>query len=132
MTATRTLVERLSTDAAYLRHRSHETLRTIGNDCEEAAAAISALEAERDEALYALEAERMHNAQLFDRTYAAEARAEKLAEALKPFAEYMGDRGDLDYHGNPLPDEQGVGWVYLTQADFRRAREALNSIEAKP
>jgi hypothetical protein len=29
---------------------------------------------------------------------------------------------DLDYNGNPLPDEQAVGWVYVTIGDFRRAR----------
>ena len=46
-------------------------------------------------------------------------------EALRPFAEYMQNGGDLDNKGNPLPDEQGVGWVYLTMADFRKARAAL-------
>jgi len=51
-------------------------------------------------------------------------RIEALERALKPFAEYMGDM-DRDNLGNPLPDDAGVGWVYLTQGDFRRARAAL-------
>lgn len=34
------LVERLNTDAAYLRTRIAATLRTIANDCEQAAAAL--------------------------------------------------------------------------------------------
>ncbi|MEV5054630.1 hypothetical protein MRBLRH13_000211 [Agrobacterium radiobacter] len=56
-----------------------------------------------------------------------EARAKALEEALKPFAEYMGDHFDKDNHGKPLPDDLGVGWIYLTHADFRRARQALAS-----
>lgn len=56
-----------------------------------------------------------------------EARVKAIEEALKPFAEYMGDHFDKDNHGNPLPDDLGVGWIYLTHADFRRARTALAS-----
>lgn len=56
-----------------------------------------------------------------------EARVKALEAALKPFAEYMGDHFDKDNHGNPLPDDLGVGWIYLTHADFRRARTALAS-----
>ena len=56
-----------------------------------------------------------------------EARVKALEEALKPFAEYMGDHFDKDNHGKPLPDDLGVGWIYLTHADFRRARTALAS-----
>lgn len=52
-------------------------------------------------------------------------RIEALERALKPFAEYMGDM-DRDNLGNPLPDDAGVGWVYLKQADFRAARRALS------
>lgn len=55
---------------------------------------------------------------------ASQAEASRLREALTPFAEYMGDM-DRDNLGNPLPDDAGVGWVYLTQGDFRRARAAL-------
>ena len=55
---------------------------------------------------------------------ALEAENARLREALRPFAEYMGDM-DKDSLGNPLPDGEGVGWVYLTQGDFRRARAAL-------
>ncbi len=60
-----------------------------------------------------------------------EARVKALEEALKPFAEYMGDHFDKDNHGNPLPDDLGVGWIYLTHADFRRARQALASTGGK-
>ncbi|MBO9108791.1 hypothetical protein J5288_08750 [Agrobacterium sp. S2/73] len=56
-----------------------------------------------------------------------EARVKALEEALKPFAEYMGDHFDKDNHGKPLPDDLGVGWIYLTHADFRTARTALAS-----
>lgn len=56
-----------------------------------------------------------------------EARVKVLEAALKPFAEYMGDHFDKDNHGDPLPDDLGVGWIYLTHADFRRARTALAS-----
>lgn len=45
--------------------------------------------------------------------------------ALEPFASYMLGGGDLDHLGCPLPDDQGVGWVYLTMGDFRRATAAL-------
>lgn len=51
--------------------------------------------------------------------------AAKLVEAVKPFAEYIADGGDHDDKGEPLPDTQGVGWVYLTFGDFRRARAAM-------
>ncbi|PZU68164.1 MAG: hypothetical protein DI546_20895 [Rhizobium sp.] len=56
-----------------------------------------------------------------------EDRLKVLEAALKPFAEYMGDHFDKDNHGDPLPDDLGVGWIYLTHADFRRARTALAS-----
>ncbi len=50
----------------------------------------------------------------------------RLREALEPFAKYLDTaKFDVDYNGNPLPDEQGMGWVYLTIGDFRRARTAL-------
>lgn len=57
---------------------------------------------------------------------ASQAEASRMREALRPFAEYMGDM-DRDNLGNPLPDDAGVGWVYLTQGDFRRAKDALSS-----
>jgi hypothetical protein len=60
---------------------------------------------------------------------AAIARAEKAEAALRPFAEYMqSDNGrmDRDNLGNDLPDNQGVGWVYLTHGDFRKATAALS------
>ncbi len=43
-----------------------------------------------------------------------------------PWNNVMGDT-NLDNLGKPLPDDQGVGWIYLTQADFRRARTALEA-----
>lgn len=56
----------------------------------------------------------------------AEARVKELEEALKPFATHLVEmKFDLDSHGNELPDEQTVGWVYVTNGDFRRARTAL-------
>lgn len=55
------------------------------------------------------------------------AEIEELTAALRPFAEYMAGGLDLDNTGAPVPDELGVGWVYLTHADFRRAARALGS-----
>ncbi|MGB0903087.1 hypothetical protein [Halocynthiibacter sp.] len=57
---------------------------------------------------------------------------ERLREALKPFAEYMEGMG-RDNKGKQLPDDQGVGWVYLTHGDFRNARLAMgmSAISAK-
>lgn len=53
-------------------------------------------------------------------------RIKELEDALKPFADYFNrDYPDLDNSGNPLPDGEEVGWVYITYADFRRAREAM-------
>lgn len=52
--------------------------------------------------------------------------AEQMAEALRPFADYLDEvKIDLNSKGEPLPDDQGVGWIYLTVGDFRRAREAI-------
>lgn len=50
-------------------------------------------------------------------------------EALEPFGRYLdANPFDLDNHGNPVPDDQGCGWVYLTAGQFRRARAALARI----
>lgn len=46
-------------------------------------------------------------------------------KALEPFAEYGEDYFDKDYNGKPLPDKQGVGWVYLNYGHFRKARAVL-------
>ena len=62
------------------------------------------------------------------------AEIDRLRAALKPFAEYMRTpegRLDEDNHGKPLADEQGVGWVYLTHGDFRRAEAAIKSKEGQ-
>jgi len=60
------------------------------------------------------------------RLTAAEQKLASVEEALKPFAEYLDTaKFDLDNKGEPLPDDQGMGWVYLTVGDFRRARTAL-------
>ena len=51
-----------------------------------------------------------------------------LRAALQPFADYMHtDEGrlDLDHAGCELPDDLGVGWIYLNHGDFRRAQAAL-------
>ena len=62
---------------------------------------------------------------------AAEARIKELEKALEPFAEYLnGAAFDLDDKGNPLPDEQGMGWVYLNVGGFRRARAALQGAQS--
>jgi hypothetical protein len=59
-----------------------------------------------------------------DRHRAAE--VAKLLEALKPFADHLNEmRFDLNNKGEELPDDQAVGWIYLTNGDFRRARTAL-------
>jgi hypothetical protein len=53
-----------------------------------------------------------------------------LREALEPFAGYLDTaKHDLNSKGEPLSDEQGMGWVYLIVGDFRRARTALNPKE---
>lgn len=60
------------------------------------------------------------------------ARIERLEAALRPFADYMhqdGGRLDADSLGRPIPDGDGVGWIYLTHGDFRRARAALEDGE---
>lgn len=51
---------------------------------------------------------------------------EALRAALEPFARHIDEmKFDLDNKGDPLPDDQAVGWVYVTNGDFRRARTAL-------
>ena len=57
---------------------------------------------------------------------AAEARIAELVKALDPFVGHLNEmKFDLDHEGNELPDKLPCGWVYLTLADFRRARAAL-------
>lgn len=58
-------------------------------------------------------------------TEAIEVRLAAAEKALEPFAEYCGDHFDKDFNGNPLPDEQKVGWVYLNYGHFRRARAVM-------
>lgn len=65
------------------------------------------------------------------RVTALEAQVGRLQEALKPFATYLDTaKYDLDNKGDPLPDDLGMGWVYLTVGDFRRARAAFANEEA--
>jgi hypothetical protein len=52
-----------------------------------------------------------------------------LEKALAPFAKYMDGGMDLDNDGNEMPDEHGVGWVYLTYGDFRRAARLRKNSE---
>lgn len=67
-----------------------------------------------------------------DKIEALEAENERQREALRPFAEYASQEGfDLDFNGIPLPDEEGVGWVYLNLGHFRAARAALAEQEEK-
>lgn len=57
---------------------------------------------------------------------ALQARVSALEAALRPFAKYLDAASfDLDNNGDPLPNELGMGWVYLTVGDFRAARSAL-------
>lgn len=56
-------------------------------------------------------------------------RIEALEAALKPFGEYLNEMPDLDNKGNPLPDDQGMGWVYLCVGQFRAARNALSQVK---
>lgn len=56
----------------------------------------------------------------------AEGEVERLREVLEPFAKHIDEmKFDIDNKGNPLPDDQAVGWVYVTNGDFRAARAAL-------
>lgn len=53
-------------------------------------------------------------------------REQELRQALAPFADYASKDGfGLNHKGEELPDWDGVGWVYLTNGDFRRACAAL-------
>ncbi len=135
MTDLASLIARLL-HRATIAHLSYYT--NLGENAEldrEAATALETLRSERDAAiLRAIEHDRARG-EAEGKLAMSEAagivegwreRAEKAEAALKPFAEYMGDM-DRDNLGNPLPDDAGVGWVYLTQGDFRRARAALQS-----
>jgi len=54
---------------------------------------------------------------------------EKAREALEPFAKYaVSDGFGLDSRGNPLPDGESPGWVYVTNGDFRRASRTMEDI----
>jgi len=65
------------------------------------------------------------------RLTALEAEIGRLQDALKPFATYLDTaKYDLDNLGRPLPDDLGMGWVYLTVGNFRRARSVLANEEA--
>lgn len=76
-----------------------------------------------------LEAERDAVAFYRSRVQTAEAALKVAGEALGPFARYMAAAGfDLNHKGEPLPDENGVGWVYLTIGNFRRATEATQAL----
>lgn len=122
------LIERLRTDAGYLRHRSHQTLSTIGNECDEAASAIASLVKERDalkieSSKHAYEAdkakqdrdtaERRSEDFWSGRVASAEARCARLEEALRLAQQYV-----------------HIGTVYLPNRDEReRARNDFDRIE---
>lgn len=146
------LIERLRTDAGYLRHRSHQTLSTIGNECDEAASAIASLVKERDalkieSSKHAYEAdkakqdrdtaERRSEDFWSGRVASAEARCARLAEALRPFPAAF-SRMETEMFLSPqslvvpddmpiglLFDETGAAVVTVLASDFRRARQAL-------
>lgn len=64
-----------------------------------------------------------------DKAEAAQATIERCREALEPFARHIDEmKFDLDHLGNENPDDEAVGWVYVTNGDFRRARTVLSSI----
>jgi hypothetical protein len=53
-------------------------------------------------------------------------RLRQYREALEPFVRHLNEmKFDLDNHGNELPGGHAVGWIYVTNDDFRRARTAL-------
>jgi hypothetical protein len=55
-------------------------------------------------------------------------REKELVEALEPFARYAAENGfGLNHRSEELPDGDGVGWVYLTNGDFRRAARAIKA-----
>ena len=55
------------------------------------------------------------------------ARIAELEAGLEPFARHIDEmRFDFDNKGNPRPDDETVGWVYVTNGDFRRARSLLS------
>lgn len=65
------------------------------------------------------------NSRQEDQIKALEAENARMREALEPFARYASENGfGLDNNGAPLPDTDGVGWIYLTNGDFRAARRA--------
>lgn len=65
------------------------------------------------------------------RAEAAEAKLAEAGKALEPFAKYIEGGMELDNKGQPLPDDQNLGWIYLTYADFRRARSIASTISTK-
>lgn len=100
--------------------------------CQEAASALETQQAqierlERD--LYLTRNERDNLSDNVRRLAEVEDARDKLAGALGPFARHLDEmRFDLDHEGNELPDDQTVGWVYVTNGDFRRARSALKEV----
>ena len=104
--------KRLESELAEARLERDEAI-TNGQD------RIADLGAELDQAAGFIEIHKAENAHLL-------AVNATLREALEPFAKHIADmKFDLDNKGNELPDDQAVGWVYVTNGDFRRARAAL-------
>jgi len=55
---------------------------------------------------------------------------DEAVKALEPFVAHLDEmKFDLDDKGNELPDEQTVGWIYLTNGDFRRAAAVCAKIK---
>ena len=54
------------------------------------------------------------------------------ADVVRPFAEHLDEmKFDRDNNDNPLPDNLAVGWVYVTNGDFRATRSFLDKWEGR-
>ena len=89
--------------------------------------AIAAHKKSTHEAVRRIEALGRDKSKIETQLLTLEAENAALKAALEPFAKYMDGGHDLNNKGAQLPDERGVGWVYLTFADFRAARAAYRA-----
>lgn len=102
---------------------------TADSELEYARSVIAALQAERDAAAPKLPDDL---AGLVKELRDAAALKKEAADVVRPFAEHLDKmKFDRDNHGNLLPDEQAVGWVYVTNGHFRAARSFLNKLEGR-
>lgn len=95
---------------------------------EEAATALAARDAELEKVKAECDKWREAFGEMHRQTMRAEAALAEAKKALEPFAKYASENGfGLNHKSEPLPDADGVGWVYLTNGDFRAARRALEA-----